>query len=495
MIKYINFLLFPIFFVFSSLEDKLKISNDEIIKRIDSIINNKDSPLLAGGLAVIKNNQTLFCKSIGKARLNKDGTVNKTSNEFVKYRTASISKLFTAIAIWQLEEKGSLNITDEASKYLNFTLRNPNFPETPITIEMLLSHTSSISEKGSNYNIPYNHHISEFFLEDSDIYYNGSYSKTNYPGYYDYMNINYCLLGTIIENVSKQRFDLYMIEHVLEPLNITGSFNIYEMSKETLDETGTLYEKLTNGEFDINGYWTARMDDFVNGYPKANYSEYVIGTNGALYGPMGDLRVSLTELTHLVYMFLNNGTYNNNIILKKETIEKMFKIIWKYDKEKNNGNTYNDYDYAYAGGPSVITNIGRNRLHEKKNLNFSGHTADAYGLFGGLFFDRIKGYGLVYRGNGVSINLEKNVYSFSPYNKWAIDFIKLADEIAQFDYPEIDDGTNDNDKGDNSYIIYIVVAVVIVVILALIIIYFVRNHDKKGTKNEKEEGEKLLMNS
>ena len=149
MIKYINFLLFPIFFVFSSLEGKLKISNDEIIKRIDSIINNKDSPLLAGGLAVIKDNQTLFCKSIGKARLNKDGTVNKTSNEFVKYRTASISKLFTAIAIWQLEEKGSLNITDEASKYLNFTLRNPNFPETPITIEMLLSHTSSISEKGT----------------------------------------------------------------------------------------------------------------------------------------------------------------------------------------------------------------------------------------------------------------------------------------------------------------------------------------------------------
>ena len=495
MIKYINFLLFPFFFVFSSLDDKLKIPNDEIIKRIESIINNKDSPLLAGGLAVIKDNQTLFCKSIGKARLNKDGTVNKTSNEFVKYRTASISKLFTAIAIWQLEEKGSLNITDEASKYLNFTLRNPNFPETPITIEMLLSHTSSISEKGPNYNIPYNHHISEFFLEDSDIYYNGSYSKTNYPGYYDYMNINYCLLGTIIENVSKQRFDLYMIEHVLEPLNITGSFNIYEMSKEALDETGTLYEKLTNGEFDINGYWTARMDDFVNGYPKANYSEYVIGTNGALYGPMGDLRVSLTELTHLIHMFLNNGTYNNNIILKKETIEKMFKIIWKYDKKKNNGNTYNDYDYAYAGGPSVITNIGRNRLHEKKNLNFSGHTADAYGLFGGLFFDRIKGYGLVYRGNGVSINLEKNVYSFSPYNKWAIDFIKLADEIAQFDYPEIDDGTNDNDKGDNSYIIYIVVAVIIVIILALIIIYFVRNKDKKETKNEKEEGEKLLMDS
>ena len=61
------------------------------------------------------------------------------------------------------------------------------------------------------------------------------------------MNINYCLLGTIIEIVSKKRFDLYMIENVLTPLNITGSFNIYEMPKEYLDEVGTIYRKLTKG--------------------------------------------------------------------------------------------------------------------------------------------------------------------------------------------------------------------------------------------------------
>ena len=212
---FINFLIFSILLIIS-FEKDLKIENEEIIKRIESIINNKYSPLLAGGLAVIKDNKTLFCKSIGKARLNIDGTENKTANEFVKYRTASISKLFTAVAIWQLEEKGLLQVTDEASKYLNFTLRNPHFPETPITIEMLLSHTSSISENGSNYNIEYNHHISEFFSNDSEIYYSGSYSKKNWPGYFDYMNINYCLLGTIIENVTKQRFDLYMIENVLK---------------------------------------------------------------------------------------------------------------------------------------------------------------------------------------------------------------------------------------------------------------------------------------
>ena len=482
-------LLLVLFPVIISSENNLKLEYDEIVQRIQSIINNPQAPLLAGGLAVIKNNETIFCKSLGISRLNKDGTENKTSNEFTKYRTASISKLFTAIAIWQLEEKGLLNITDEASKYLNFPLRNPNFPDTPITIEKLLSHTSSLAENGSIYNIPYNHSISEFFTNGSEIYYNGSYSKQNGPGYYDYMNINYCLLGTIIENITNIRFDKYMIENVLKPLNITGSYNIYEMSQETLDETGTLYEKLTNGTFDINGTWTPRMDDFTDGYPTANYKEYIIGSNGALYGPMGNLRVSLTELTHLVHMFINNGTYNNNQILKPETIEKMFKIVWKYDAEKKNGNNNGEYDMAYGGGPNIILNIGKNRLHEKKNLNFSGHTADAYGLFGGVFFDRVKGYGLVYRGNGASKNLVEYTSNYSAYNQWALDFIKLADDIAQFDYPENDDKSKKDTNGDNNdsnTFIYIIIIIVVILLIA-IIIFFVWRCCKKKAANKEDE--------
>lgn len=306
-----------------SLKSNNTLSEDEIIERMKLIIEDKNAPLLGGGLAIIKDNKTIFCKSIGKARLNKDGSENKTSNEFVKYRTASISNIFTAIGIWQLEEKGLLKITDEASKYLNFTLRNPYFNDPPITIQMLLTHTSSIRE--GDFNIPYNHKISEFFMEGTNIYYKDCYDKENGPGYFKYANINYCLLGTIIEVVSQERFDLYMINHVLKPLNITGSFNIYEMPNEVLEQIGTLYEKLSENKkvYDINGNWTSIMDDFTNGYPKANFSEYVIGSNGALFGPMGGLRISISELTHLVYMFLNNGTYNNNIILKPETVDKM----------------------------------------------------------------------------------------------------------------------------------------------------------------------------
>ena len=126
MSKYLINTLFLITYIIS-LNKVLTLTQEEILERLNSIVNNKSSPLIGGGLAIIQDNKTLFCKSVGTSRLNPDGTVNQTATENIKYRTASISKLFTAVGIWQLEEQGLLQITDEASKYLNFNLRNPIF--------------------------------------------------------------------------------------------------------------------------------------------------------------------------------------------------------------------------------------------------------------------------------------------------------------------------------------------------------------------------------
>ena len=288
--------------------------------------------------------------------------------------------------------------------------------------------------------------------------------------------MNYCLLGTIIENVTETRFDKYMNENVLKPLNITGSFNIYDMDQKDLDKVGTIYRKLNKEKkFDINGNFTPQMDDFSNGYPEhKNFSDYIIGTNGALFGPQGGLRISIEELTHLLFMFLNNGTYNNNTILKKETIDKMLTKIWVYDKEKKNGNTQDDYDLVYLGGPTMIINEGKNRLHKRKRFNFTGHTADAYGLFGGLFFDRIKGYGVVYIGNGDSKNISNYVPNYSSYNKWAIEFIDLADEIAYSDYPY-----------DVNYSMYFIIFAIIALFIIACVVGILLYYKDEDITNEK----------
>ena len=74
-------------------------------------------------------------------------------------------------------------------------------------------------------------------------------------------------------------------------------------------------------------------------------------------------------------MFINNGKYKDKEILKKETIDKMLNVIWSYDEKTKNGETSNELNRAFGGGPMIITNIGKNRIHEKKNFTVAGHTA------------------------------------------------------------------------------------------------------------------------
>ena len=101
------------------------------------------------------------------------------------------------------------------------------------------------------------------------------------------------------------------------------------------------------------------------------------------------------------------------------------------------------------------------------------------GLFGGLFLDRIKGYGFVYRSNGFSGNSNTYVYDFSPYNKWTIDLIKLADDIGHF-------GEDNNNNEKTSYTVYIIIVACVIVLIAIIIIIIVVI--KKNKNKEKNNG-------
>jgi len=63
----------------------------------------------------------------------------------------SCSKSFSAVAIMQLVEQGKLKLNDTLSNVLGFEVKNPHFPEVPITVEMILSHQASIVEPDEEY--------------------------------------------------------------------------------------------------------------------------------------------------------------------------------------------------------------------------------------------------------------------------------------------------------------------------------------------------------
>src|SRR5690606_19413882 len=61
-------------------------------------------------------------------------------------RIASISKLVTAAGVMRLVETGTLDLDADVSELLGFPLRNPAYPHTPITLRLLLSHRSSLTD-------------------------------------------------------------------------------------------------------------------------------------------------------------------------------------------------------------------------------------------------------------------------------------------------------------------------------------------------------------
>src|SRR5262249_36040548 len=67
--------------------------------------------------------------------------------ESTVFMLASISKLFTGVTLMHLWEKGAFALDYDVNKVLDFPIRNPSFPDDPITYRQLLTHTSSINEK------------------------------------------------------------------------------------------------------------------------------------------------------------------------------------------------------------------------------------------------------------------------------------------------------------------------------------------------------------
>lgn len=410
---------------------------EKLIARMREIIADPEHPLMAAAIGVIKDGKVIFADTVGKKQLDGDDAAADT-----KFRIASISKLNTAVGVWQLIERGLIDPDADISRYLGFKLRNPQHPDVPITVRMLLAHTSSIREGGGRpgtYNIPCGHPISEFFTEGAEFHNPNCWDPAgNAPGaYFAYCNMNYCLLGTIIENVSGERFDKYMVDHVFAPMGLSCSFNVAGMPEEVKATVGTLYRKLNEaGEQDpVNGTWVAQADDFTNGYPREDYADYVIGTNGSLFGPMGSLRASVKDLCQIMLMLCSGGSHNGAQILKPETVERMLTPVWTYDPALENGDTYFGMMRCYGMGPHIFTNTDMgDRIVAGQDLPFAGHTADAYGLLGGMLFDRRKGNGIVYLAVGTGSDKYKYFGKYSSFFGWEEDLLTAGADFAQFSY-------------------------------------------------------------
>ncbi|HEY1018171.1 MAG TPA: serine hydrolase domain-containing protein [Sediminibacterium sp.] len=318
----------------------------------------EETKVMGLSVAVVKNNQIIYTHSFGL----KDAETHTPLTDDCLFRIASISKSFSATAMMQLAEAKKLSLEEDMSNLVGFPIRNPKYPETVITLRMVLSHRSSINDSQGY-----------FTLDAINPAKNPNWAKcyNEYePGTgYQYCNLNYNMAGTIIEKISGERFDQYIKHHILDPLQLYAGYCVDSLDRSRF---ATIYEY--NGD-------SAKFIASPAAYaPRSKeIAAYVMGYTTPVFSPTGGMKISASDLARYMIMHSKQGKYKGKRIISRKSAREMQTPL--SDKE--------NYGLALLKTDKLIP-----------GKTMTGHTGSAYGLYSVMFFQPKEKFGFVVISNG-----------------------------------------------------------------------------------------------
>ena len=355
--------------------DTTKSNSNEILNDTTFDLKIKLLMKLAGfpslTTCIIKDDQIIWSKGYGYY----DRSERKHATTDTIYIIASITKTIVGTALMQLYDKGLFNLDDDVNAFLPFDLRNPNFPDDPITIRMLLSHTASLNDHDTlqyyweNFSgdPPFDFFPEPYlreYLVPGGRYYDPSIWNTTYrPGEYRmYANVGFDLISYLVELISGEPFLEYCDTHIFSPLDMkhTG----FNLSHFDVEQVAIPYQRILLRYYTINEL----------GYPDQYWRPR--------FYPAGGLYTTVSDLSHFLIAHMNDGVYNGTRILKKETVELMHT--------------------PQPGNPiSGILRYGLAWYHETIfGMDVSGHAGDISGADTWMLFNETEDIGVIYFANG-----------------------------------------------------------------------------------------------
>ena len=158
------------------------------------------------------------CFVAGNARM--EPSVQPVTAETI-FRTASIAKMVTALLVFRLQTLGKLNVCEELSTFLGESVQNPHYPEAPITLGMLLNHTSSIVDSPAYFG-SFQQPVPLMNLLRNPASYSASL-----PGLqFRYSNFAAGLIGCLLEKRFHQSFEQLAQENLFQPLGVQATFDL-----------------------------------------------------------------------------------------------------------------------------------------------------------------------------------------------------------------------------------------------------------------------------
>ena len=314
------------------------------------------------------------------------------------FRVASVSKMVAASVIVPIATSLPGGLDADVSDRVGFRLRHPAWPETPIRLRHLLSHTSGL-RNGPSYPVPAGRLLSSAFTPGGAHFDEGGwFGPPDVPpgARFSYADVNFAVLAQWAEQVTGQRFDHLMRDRLLAPAGTDAGYNWSGVSQAAR-------QRAAPGLRREGDAWVSQVDAEPPSAPRASLLaapetpgltdlDLRPGENGFAFSPQGGLRLSLEDMDRLARRFLSDpGTYAD-----------LEATAWRLGPEgaDNEGGVM----LAYGLGVQVLTGLpgtAGDAFFGPDSADWRGHLGDAYGWMTGLFWNRRTDESLVWALNGM----------------------------------------------------------------------------------------------
>ena len=277
--------------------EKLELLNETM----HSFVDNND--ISAIQTAILKNGKLIHFDSYGDSDISEKSTL-KSDDIF---RIASMTKPIVSVGLMMLHEEGKFELDDPVYKYipefknLSVQKRKKIKPaKNHIKVIDLLRHSAGFNFKGpEDYRKTINLTLEEYTKEAAK---NPLKFEPGTTWWYSYATD---ICGYLIEVLSGQKLDVFLKKRIFDPLEMNDTF--FEIPKDKLERLTTLY--IVDKEKKLISF-----DDKSN----TPFKDKVVLLNGS-----GGLLSTTDDYLKFASMLLNNGSFKNNQLISKETLDLM----------------------------------------------------------------------------------------------------------------------------------------------------------------------------
>lgn len=320
--------------------------------------------IVGSSLVLLDGNHIVFQDFYGRQNLSPAQPVNENTT----YHWASITKTFTGVAIMQLRDRGLLSLDDPLIKYIPelAAVHDPYGPISAITIGEAMSHSSGFR----NPTWPWRTEPWQPFepTQWSQIVAMLPYTGIEFASgsRFGYSNLAVVFLGEIVERLSGDPYEAYMVKNVLEPLGMYRSY--FDRSPYTLLRYRSHSYDLKNSE--------VTEDPF-------NFDTGITRSNGGLNAPLPDM---VKYLNFLLGDPAHQTEYD--AILKRSSLEEMWKPILPVVPDADFPSRASAHDFV----------AGSFFVHTDGKLHLVGKSGSQNGFLSNFYFDPTsrKAYIVVY---------------------------------------------------------------------------------------------------